>query len=153
MVTIALAGLLYGLWRLVNAARTFHRTLRLLTETLRHFTATAAKVTEVAEQVRDELAMLRMATMPATLTPEAQAQVEAAMRAGQMDTRTRAVYPLPDMSRYQVVEPDAKPEDTDKELLQQTDSDLVDEERMEGLRAMGMDVDSRTDHPGVEANA
>lgn len=67
-------------------------------------------------------------------------------------------YPLPVFERFPVVTPepapDAKMDDTDRNLLAQTDADLANAELVEDLRSRGIHIeDDSEQHPGVEVES
>lgn len=127
------------------------RELRRLADVNHLLTKQLHMVAVPLEGVWKELAFLRSMNQPAGADPEAGVTQE---QYQPMSSFSRAPYPGPVMERYAVVPPDAKPEDTDKEGLNQTDDDLVDAERIENLRDRGIQVeDSDTIHPGVVADS
>lgn len=104
----------------------------------------------VAGSLAAELAYLRQAS---TGTTEAVPSPNFGPQQVQRSAANPIPFPTSPFERYQVVE-DAKVEDTDIDLLNQTDQELTELERVENLRKMGIEVaDEDEPKPGVEVES
>lgn len=106
--------------------------------------------------VRDELGLIRSMTHPAPPSDGDPGDPSTGDAFQAPKTKPRTPFPNPIYEQYPAVpeEPDATLEDTDSEGLVQTDEELVQIEKLDNLRAMGINVeDSDAPHDAIIADS
>jgi hypothetical protein len=146
--TLLLAGIGYAAYRAGGVALAFYRLMQ--------------RGVRAAEGIQGELAYMRSLTGGQLGEQQMGGDQDETHHANPQYVPTRAAepratipFPPAFMDRFpQEPVPDATREDTDMELLNQTDADLVEIEKLEQMRQSGMEVeDSDAVHPGVEVDS
>lgn len=104
-----------------------------------------AQLAVIMPQIQAELAFMRQATQ-ASAEPMFSSEAEKAMHSAPSGPRRPIQFPPPNLERYLYtpVEPpgtkEAKLSDTDLNLANQTEQDLIEQEQLEELRKHGIEV-------------
>jgi len=129
VTNISTLVLIVAVWAIVKGVRGLRRMLGDFLKTVRGLTVAAQQAAAVLESVRAELAYMRQMTQ-AAMPQQAEAIPQPPM--GRVD-RMPPAFPQRDWF------PDAKPTDTDTNLLEQTDQDVMEAQEREERRARGIE--------------
>lgn len=108
-----------------------------LADSAKHLSSSVVHVTATLKSIESEMAYMRSMVQQQGQGSQPPAPLPPIGRAGTMPPP----FPTPEWNRFVTVEEDAKPEDTDKGLLEQTDEELMQAQAIEELRSKGIDVD------------
>jgi hypothetical protein len=163
LVAITAAVAAYAGWKMWLALSALNASVKSLDDSVVAMIQAIGEVKVLLKGVSQDLALLRAITAPQMHVSGSDEQLEAYARSyAQQNTtgdgpKMRPVsFPSPVYDRFQVAkpEPDATKEDTDIDLLHQTEEEMVTMEQIDNLRQRGIEVeDSDTVHPGVTAES
>jgi hypothetical protein len=149
---LGMAGMLLVIVAAVVAVWKVWPTLLSLVEALGTLAKLLKTMPRTMEGIQQELAYMRGLAVPQQVQQPSDDISPPPTGAG--PSGPPQPFPAPIFDRFTVVhEPDAKPEDTDMEGLNQTDADLVAMEQIEALRQRGISVEEAdAEHDAIEVD-
>lgn len=139
------AILLVAVFFIVKGVRAVWKLFLSLGRSITAAEATLQQVRPLLQQIRDEMVYLRSITQAASPNfGQPENPNPPIGRAGRMPTPE---FPVPVWDRFATPPPDATEADTDMEVLEQTDKELLEAQAHEELRAHGIEPDPEDDRP------